>query len=72
MLFDVWDLRAVDALNDELDFRIRAGNVAETRLCAVVNRQELEHIFNPHCVAAARLTPNLEEWTKRRTPEDTF
>ena len=35
MLIDVWDLQAIDALDDELAFRIGTDNVAEFTLCAV-------------------------------------
>ncbi len=35
MVIDVWGLQAIDALDDELAFRIPAANVAESPLCAV-------------------------------------
>ncbi len=35
MLTDVWDLQAIDALDDELAFRIQAANVSESRLRSV-------------------------------------
>ena len=38
MLIDVWDLQAIEALDDELDFRTPSGqraNVAESRVCSV-------------------------------------
>ena len=38
MLIDVWDLPAIDALDDELAFRIRPINVSESPLCAVQAR----------------------------------
>ncbi len=31
MLIDVWDVQAIDALDDELAFRIRVANVATSR-----------------------------------------
>ena len=35
MLIDIWVLYAIDALDDELAFRIGTANVAKFTLCAV-------------------------------------
>ena len=57
MLTAVWDLPAIDALDDELAFRIRADNVAEATLCAVAPKFSVDVALDTTRFAAESSIP---------------